>query len=191
MPMWNVWIGPKAGLVVASGVGDECTDGAGAVFGAIANVSWLNRPTYSWWARPARLVSRSPWYHDTPKGKLGTWMTKVSNSVFPGSPQASMVIRSTAPSCLTVTRPAAFGRQPAAAMPAERWRSKRIRLPEASALEVWARPKPAVARATAPTAMVRLFMRRVLSCGEPGPCDPVVGWTAPERAPPRAGAAGA
>ena len=27
-PMWKVWIGPKAGLVVASGVGEECTDGA-------------------------------------------------------------------------------------------------------------------------------------------------------------------
>ena len=51
--MWKVWIGPKAGFVVASGVGEECTDGAGAVFGAIANVSWLNRPTYSWWAQPA------------------------------------------------------------------------------------------------------------------------------------------
>ena len=47
-PMWKVWIGPKAGLLVASGVGEECTDGAGATFGAMANVSWLNRPTYSW-----------------------------------------------------------------------------------------------------------------------------------------------
>src|SRR6188472_1180522 len=119
-PTWNVCTGPNAGLLVASGVGEECTEGAGAVFGAMANVSWLNRPTYSWCAKPHRLVSRSPWYHDTPNGALGTWMTNVSNSVLAGRPHAVMLIRSTAPSCLTVTRAAAFGRQPAATMPGER-----------------------------------------------------------------------
>src|SRR4051812_43587844 len=120
MPTWKVWIGPNAGLLVASGVGEECTDGAGAVFGAMANVSSLNRPTYSWWAKPSRFVSRSPWYHDTPNGALGTWMTKVSNSVLAGRPHASTVIRSTGPSCLTVTRAEAYGRQPAATMPGDR-----------------------------------------------------------------------
>ena len=45
-------MGPKAGLLVASGIGDECTEGAGAVPGATAKVSSLKRPTNVPFATP-------------------------------------------------------------------------------------------------------------------------------------------
>ena len=45
--------------------------------------------------------------------------------------------------------------------------------PPASALEVWATPRTTVARATAPAARVRFFMRDVLFwVNSPDPCDP-------------------
>src|SRR5215471_12799383 len=47
----------------------------------------------------------SPWYQARPKGALGTWITKKSNSVFGGSPLTSTSISSTGPSEVTFTRP--------------------------------------------------------------------------------------
>src|SRR2546428_14181197 len=57
----------------------------------------------------------SPWYQDRPKGPLGTWMTKKSNSVLGGSAATSTCIISTGPIDFTRTRAVAFGRHVAAA----------------------------------------------------------------------------
>jgi hypothetical protein len=77
------------------------------------NVSMLNRPTKTPSARPFWFVSRSPWYHDSPNGAFGTWITNRSKSVFFGSPWARILITSTGPCEVTVTRAPACGMQPA------------------------------------------------------------------------------
>ena len=57
----------------------------------------LKRPTKVPLALPAPSLSRSPWYQDTPKGVLGTWMTKRSKSVFLGRWLARIFMVSTGP----------------------------------------------------------------------------------------------
>src|SRR5262245_12716379 len=91
--------------------------GAGADPGATMNGSMLKRPMKFPTALPTAFVSMSPWYQDRPKGALGTWITKTSNSVFGGKPTASMFMTSTGPSELIVACAKAEGMQlPAAAL---------------------------------------------------------------------------
>src|SRR5438046_5325627 len=51
----------------------------------------------------------SPWYQDSPKGALGTWITKKSKSVLGGKPQTLTVMISTGPTDSMWTRPRALG----------------------------------------------------------------------------------
>jgi hypothetical protein len=80
----------------------------------------LNRPMNVPVPLPCLFVSMSPSYQDRPKGALGTWMTKKSNSLLAGSPLTRTRIFSTGPSDLISTRARACGRHPALATAADR-----------------------------------------------------------------------
>src|SRR5215471_5654312 len=75
----------------------------------------------------------SPWYQAMPKGALGFWITKRSNSIFGGSPPMSTIIASTGPRDATLTAAWAFWMQLAATAPAERTIAKSILLVKALA----------------------------------------------------------
>jgi hypothetical protein len=78
-------------------------------------------------ASPSSSVSMSPWYHESPNGALGTWMTKKSKFVFGGSPSTVTRMISTGPIDVTVTLARASGRHPAFVTAAERTIGKTIR----------------------------------------------------------------
>jgi hypothetical protein len=68
----------------------------------------------------------SPWYHDSPNGASGTWITNRSNSVRAGRPATLTRIVSVSPLAVTVADPCASLKQPAASAPLERTILKRI-----------------------------------------------------------------
>src|SRR5262245_21262868 len=100
----------------------------------------------------------SPWYQAKPKGAVGNWISKKSNSEFGGSPETSTSIRSTAPSDTTLTPACAFGVHVAA--PAETTMSKSLW----GFFSGWASAVPGLAnpaRAIVPTTTVSSFIQFV------------------------------
>src|SRR5262245_31839940 len=84
----------------------------------------LKRPINFWRPLPFSSVSISPWYQASPKGALGSWITKKSNSVRGGNPLTSTRISSTGPFDLIFTCPLTSDKQWPFSAAAERTRSK-------------------------------------------------------------------
>src|SRR5689334_16451661 len=94
-PRWNWWVG--ANVVVPPGDTE--------------NVSRSKMPRTEAKPTPAPLAFTSVWYHDTPNGLFGVWITNRSNSACFGMPVIVMFIRSFCVPGMMVTTPWACGRQ--------------------------------------------------------------------------------
>src|SRR5690348_12586033 len=94
-PRWNWWVG--ANVVVPPGDTE--------------NVSRSKMPRTEAKPTPAPLAFTSVWYHDTPNGLFGCWITNRSNSAWRGMPVIVTFMRSFCEPGMMVTTPWACGRQ--------------------------------------------------------------------------------
>src|SRR5207302_6942568 len=94
-PRWNWWVG--ANVVVPPGETE--------------NVSLLKMPRTVAEPVPARPAFTSVWYHETPNGLFGSWITNRSKPVFGRTPWIETVIVSLSEPLTMVTLPPAPGMQ--------------------------------------------------------------------------------
>src|SRR5215472_3998421 len=94
-PRWYWWVG--ANVVVPPGDTEK--------------VSESNTPRTVALPVPLLLAWMSVWYHETPNGLLGCWMTNRSKSLLAGMPWISTAMRSFSDPGTTATSPRAWGRQ--------------------------------------------------------------------------------
>src|SRR5689334_18911798 len=94
-PRWNWWVG--ANVVVPPGDTEK--------------VSRSKIPRTEAKPTPAPLAFTSVWYHDTPNGLFGCWITNRSNSALRGMPVIVTFMRSFCVPGMMVTTPWACGRQ--------------------------------------------------------------------------------
>ena len=141
-PRWYWWVG--ANVVVPSGE----TESGVMPPGETENVSTSKTPRTVTKPLPWLSAWTSVWYHDTPNGLSGCWITNRSKSLLAGMPWISTAIRSFSPWGTMTASPRACGRQDL--MPGEATRRK----PKPNA---WPEPATAATLFTGPAdAPVRL-----------------------------------
>lgn len=94
-PRWYWWVG--ANVVVPPG--------------DMENVSASKMPRTVAWPKPRLSALTSVWYHDTPNGLSGCWITNRSKSALRGMPKIETCMVSFCDPGMMVTRPPACGRQ--------------------------------------------------------------------------------